>query len=378
MRRALVVAAFLSAPVQASPQEVEKVAVPGKDAAFELVKVAGAKHDGRELAPFWIGKHEVTWGEFSLYYETPKEVKVDGVTRPSQPDVKDPKEAFEGGAEQTPKHPANSIGWYAAMGYCEWLSKRTGRRYRLPTEAEWEAACGPAPAGLDAHAWHAGNSSEQTHEVGSLEPNALGIHDLLGNVWENVLEPFAPPAHGAVLKGGAWNSKAERVGPAVRQEVLEDWLESDPKRPLRVWWVTDGRFIGFRVVRVPDHDAAAAAKIAVENLKVVKKPRKPEWWTTVSGEIVNGGTEALLEVEVTVYYLDEDGKPMSVDPKDKPVYNKVYPVLVNSRHAGEVRQPLAPGGRRKFELEVPHPMVEAGALDLSQVGAKVTGVRVKR
>lgn len=378
MRRAFVVVAALLLPAVASAQDAETVKVPGKDVAFEVIRLAGRKHDGRELAPVWMGKHEVTWGDFTHYYETPKEMKVDGVTRPSQPDVKDPKEAFEGGAEQTPKHPANSIGWYAAMGYCEWLSKKTGQRWRLPTEAEWEAACGPLPEDLDEHAWHAGNSDAQTHEVGTKKANALGFHDLLGNVWENVLEPLAPPAHGPVLKGGAWNAKADRVAPAIRQEVLEDWLESDPKRPLRIWWVTDGRFIGFRVVRVPDHDDAAAAKVAVENLKVAAKPRKPEWWTKVTGEIVNHTGAELLEVEVRVFYLDEDGKPMKTDPKDKPVYNYVYPVLTNARHAGEVRTPLAPGARRTFELEVPHPMVEAGALDLDKVGAVVTGVRIKK
>jgi hypothetical protein len=343
-------------------QAVEKVQIPGKSTSFELVEVK----DGP--APFWIGKHEVTWEEFSLYYESYKEAKVDGVTRPSQPDVKDPKEAFENGAEQTPRHPANSIGWYAAMGYCEWLSKKTGQRYRLPTEAEWTLACG-TPGPLDDVAWHKGNSDAQTHAVGGKKANARGLHDVLGNVWEHVLEPFKAPANDAVLKGGAWNTDPSKVAPDVRQPVIEDWLESDPKRPLRIWWVTDGRFIGFRLLRTEGWDATGSG-VKVENLKIVRKAKRPEWWTLVSGEVVNAGTAAVSEVEVKVFYL-EDGKPMTVDPKDKPVFNYAYPALPG-------KAPLKPGERRAFELEVPHPMVEAGALDLDKVDAKVTGVRIAK
>ncbi|HEX7898341.1 MAG TPA: SUMF1/EgtB/PvdO family nonheme iron enzyme [Planctomycetota bacterium] len=337
-------------------QAVEKVQIPGKAASFELVEVKGGK-----LPAFWIGKHEVTWEEFSLYYESYKEAKTDGVTRPSQPDVKDPKEAFENGAEQTKRHPANSIGWYAAMGYCEWLSKKTGQRYRLPTEAEWTLACG-TPGPVDDVAWHKGNSDAQTHAVGGKKPNALGLHDVLGNVWEHVLEG---PARDSVLRGGAWNSDAKAD---VRQPIIEDWLESDPKRPLRIWWVTDGRFIGFRLARTAGWDATAAGA-KIENLKIAQKAKKPEWWTRVSGEVVNAGTATLAEVEVKVFYLDEAGQPMSLDPKDKPVYNYAYPVLSD-------QAPLKPGERRAFALDVPHPMVEAGALDLDKIDAKVTGVRI--
>lgn len=342
-------------------QAVEKIQIPGKPAAFELVEVKEAAHP-----PFWIGKTEVTWEEFSLYYETYKEAKTDGVTRPSQPDVKDPKEAFESGGEQTPRHPANSVGWYGAMGYCEWLSKKTGQRYRLPTEREWELACGAAAA-LDEVAWHKGNSEEQTRPVGSKKANARGLHDMLGNVWEHVLEG---PARDSVLKGGAWNTDPAKIATNARQPILEDWLESDPKRPLRVWWVTDGRFIGFRVARVADWDPKGGGA-KVENLKISKKARKPEWWTTVSGEVVNAGSAPLAEVEVKVFYLDEDGKRMSLDPKDKPVYNYAYPALPHTA-------PLKPGERRTFELEVPHPMVEAGALDLDKVDAVVSGARVAK
>ncbi|HLF92994.1 MAG TPA: SUMF1/EgtB/PvdO family nonheme iron enzyme [Planctomycetota bacterium] len=397
---ALVLLASPAALAQEAPKK-ETVLIPGTTVRFDLVSLPGGKvtigspeaEPGRkkdeaqrevELKPFWIGTHEVTWEEYSLYYESWRQAKVDGITRPSQPDVIDPKEPFENGADQGKRHPAISIGWYGATGYCEWLTKKTGQKYRLPTEAEWEYAAragskAAAPGPLDDHAWYKGNSGDHSHEVGKRKPNAFGLYDVFGNTWENCLEPFAPPAGAPVVRGGGWNTPAMDVRAANRQVVPDEWAERDPKRPLRLWWLTDGNFVGFRVVRVPGPDGKdAASKVEVKDLRIVKTGKRPDYLDRVSGEIVYTGDATLDEVEVTVFFLDEDGKPMMKDPKDKPCYSLVYPVLAGSAHGEAVRKPLKKGESRKFELDVPHPFLETGSLDLDKVQARVTHVRISQ
>jgi len=393
-RRALVVAALLTCALRVSAQEKETVAIPDSTVKFDLVHIAGGKAkigdappSDVDLKPFWIGAREVTWDEYSLYYEARKAARLDGVTRPSQPDVIDPKEPFPNGEAQGGTHPAISIGWFGAVGYCEWLTRKTGLKYRLPTEAEWEVAAragsaDAAPAPLEDFAWFEGNSGKNSHEVGQKKPNAWGLYDVFGNAWENCLEPFAPPAQGPAVRGGGWNTFAKDVRASKRQAVPDDWAERDPKRPLRLWWLTDGNFVGFRVVRVPDASVQAfeplAAKVEVRNLKIVKTGKRPDFLDRVSGEIAYAGDVALDEVEVTVFFLDEDGKPMMKDPKDKPAFSVVYPVMANSFHDGDGRKPLAKGGTRAFEVDVPHPFLETGPLDLDKVGAKVSYVHASK
>src|SRR5438876_135446 len=97
------------------------------------------------------------------------------------------------------KHPAICMTHHAAMKYCEWLSKKTGKDYRLPTEAEWEYACRagttspygiPEGAKLEDYAWYKENSGIESrpagapHAIGTKKPNAWGIHDMHGNVME--------------------------------------------------------------------------------------------------------------------------------------------------------------------------------------------------
>lgn len=383
----------LAALPAAAQEAKETVAIPDSTVKFDLVRLPGGKTKisraqgdaprELDLRPFWIGVREVTWEEYSLYYEARKAARLDGVTRPSQPDVIDPKEPFPNGEAQGGTHPAISIGWFGAVGYCEWLTRKTGQKYRLPTEAEWEYAAragspDDAPSPIEEFAWFEGNSGKNSHEVGGRKPNGFGLYDILGNAWENCLEPFAPPAQGPAVRGGGWNTPARDVRVTKRQVYSDDWAERDPKRPLRLWWLTDGNFVGFRLVRLPNSARkdfeSLAAKVEVKDLKVAKSGKRPDYLDRITGEIVNGGDVALDEVEVTVFFLDEEGKPMMKDPKDKPSFSIVYPVLANSYHDDTVREPLHKGAARKFELDVPHPFLETGPLDLDKVGARVTYV----
>ena len=91
-------------------------------------------------------------------------------------------------------NPVENVKWQDAIEFCEKLSERTGKKFRLPTEAEWEYACragkearyffGNKEAKLRKYAWYWENSEKKTHPVGTKKPNRWGLYDMLGNVWE--------------------------------------------------------------------------------------------------------------------------------------------------------------------------------------------------
>jgi formylglycine-generating enzyme required for sulfatase activity len=221
--------------------------IPGTTVKFELVRVPSAKlPDGTEAPVFWIGKTEVTWDEFERWYLTPRDESVDAITRPSPA-----YEPYDRGWGRG-RRPAVGISFHAAKTYCEWLSKKTGRAFRLPTEAEWERAARAGAPGetlepLAEHAWFQENADGKTQEVGRKRANALGLHDALGNAWEYCVDPAGAP----VLRGGSWKDPASTLRFATRQAVLPKWNERDPQRPRSRWWIVDGPFVGFRVARGP-------------------------------------------------------------------------------------------------------------------------------
>ena len=100
----------------------------------------------------------------------------------------------------------------------------TADGYRLPTEAEWEYACRAGTTGarygeLDAIAWHRGNSAGRIHKVGAKEPNAWGIHDMLGNAWEWCWDLYDSEVYGSyrVLRGGGWSDEHWSCRASVRR-----------------------------------------------------------------------------------------------------------------------------------------------------------------
>jgi len=382
-------------PLASSAQEAgkpETVVVPGTEVKFDVVSVPAGKCKAGDLKPFRMGKNEVTWGEFELFYGTPKGAAVDGVTRPT------PGREFLGqvglpGHFQEAKRPVICLRWHSAMGYCHFVSKKTGHLYRLPTEAEWEHAClaGAAAAPAD-QAWSKESSQDRTHEVGEKKPNAFGLCDMLGNVWEYGLEPFSPPDFTPVLRGGAWNMPAAEMVAARRQSIPENWYEQDPNRPRSVWWLTGDYSQGFRMVRVADASdlkdrEAYAAKIEVtfqkSEEKTVKKGASAEFFCRVSGEAKNAGDRALDELHVLVHYLDPKGKPHLTDIQgaDKPgraTFGYVFPALVNSAYAGDHRQPMKPGESRKFTVDLPQSFDGEEHVQADKFGAQVVGVVFSR
>jgi formylglycine-generating enzyme required for sulfatase activity len=120
---------------------------------------------------------------------------------------------FTGGGDL---RPVERVSFGDVQAFLGLLNIRcAGRRYRLPSEVEWEHAVRAgapgdtvSPHSLDDCAWHSGNSHGRTHPVGRKVPNAWGLHDMLGNVWEWVLyrSRSEGSVHSGILRGGAWNS----------------------------------------------------------------------------------------------------------------------------------------------------------------------------
>jgi formylglycine-generating enzyme required for sulfatase activity len=217
----------------------------------------------RVLIPshFAIGRFEITMDEFSAFVadskmavgeQCRKIVGVNGATArwgPSEASFRQP------GFEVTGKHPVVCISWHDAQAYVAWLGRRTGKLYRLPTEAEWEYAAragtstsysfGNDPTELCAYAkfadlgspfgWRGACRSDivtyGTIPVGSLKPNPWGLFDMHGNAWEWVQDCWTPnaveiPTDGSafsrpgceigVIRGGSWAAGFGRSRSASR------------------------------------------------------------------------------------------------------------------------------------------------------------------
>jgi formylglycine-generating enzyme required for sulfatase activity len=146
--------------------------------------------------------------------------------------------------EQADDHPVVCITWNDAQAFCTWLSLKSSRTVRLPTEAEWEYACragtktrwsfGDDASLLEAHAWARANSGMQTRPVGRKRPNAWGLFDMHGNMWEwcedwagpypeRAVDPAGPSSgERKILRGGGWDSPAEACRSSYRCQDAQD------------------------------------------------------------------------------------------------------------------------------------------------------------
>jgi len=385
----LVVLLACDPPPQAAPPE--KVTIPGTTVAFETVALPG---EAGKMGAFKIGTREVTWAEFNAYFES-KDLATgtDAVSRPTRAisyfgQVGVPAHFLEA------KRPVTNVRWHSAIGYCDWLSKKTGGYWRLPTEVEWEYAAragekGEVPASIDDLAWHKGNSQNRTHEGAEKKPNAFGLYDTLGNLWEYCLEFEKGSEFAPVLKGGCWSSPPGEIRFGTRQGVPLSWFEEDPNRPRSVWWLTNkDQSQGYRVVCAADpadqkERAAAAAKIEVKiagsKEKVLKTETSQAFFAEVAGEIKNGSDKTLDEVEVLVYYVDEKGKPHLIDVagSNKPgqaTFSKCWPVIASGKLEG-ARAPLKPGESRKFTVDIPQTFDNPPDVEPEKFAGRATNVR---
>jgi formylglycine-generating enzyme required for sulfatase activity len=259
----LVLAAAPGPTAQTATATAERYqeSIPGTLVEFEMVMVPGGRasfSDGEtdlaaDVGPFYIGRTEVTWDMydvFALGLDEPAEGSAgsDAIARPSNP---------YGAPDYGWGHagfPVMSVTRHAAETFCAWLSDKTGRTYRLPTEAEWmrAAVLASGDAALSADrlselAWHDANSERQTHAVGTRAPDALGLFDLFGNTAEWVITSNGD----LVTRGGSFREAVDAIGPDARAKQTFMWNERDPQLPKSQWWLSDGPFVGFRLVSSP-------------------------------------------------------------------------------------------------------------------------------
>jgi formylglycine-generating enzyme required for sulfatase activity len=134
---------------------------------------------------------------------------------------------------QTDNDPASCISWFDAMEFCRWLSGETGMNIRLPSEAEWEYTCragtdGDFAGDVEQMAWHRANSGYRTHPVGQKTPNAWGLYDMHGNVWEWCLDMWHSGYESAPTDGSPW-MEAKFFEPVMRGGTFINpqwWLRS--------------------------------------------------------------------------------------------------------------------------------------------------------
>ena len=249
--------------------------IEGTTVSFEMMPVnttwaamirGGGRYSEWQVGrgPFWISKTEVPWQLYDLFTYgldetgTEGDPEVDAVSRPSKPYISMDRGFGRAG------YPVISVSFHGAQTFCKWLSRKTGRTYRLPTQAEWVLACGagsgnkpPADSGdlnpVGDYAWYAENANFKTHLVATKKPNAIGLYDMYGNASE-----WCSAADGSgVTMGGSHRDGAGAIGCSARVEPTDQLNELDPQIPKGIWWLTDAGFVGLRVVCVPEEDLGA-------------------------------------------------------------------------------------------------------------------------
>lgn len=235
--------------------------LPGSTSKIRMLGIPGGtlKIGGKPVAvkPFWMARTETPWEVYDVFLDsgTPSpaydqtDFPADAIARPSKSYILPDLGWGHNG------YPAINVSHLSVDMFCRWLSSVTKKKYRLPTEAEWEWACREGNAGawkmpevtLAKQAWYLKNSGEIAHPVGKKAANKFGLQDMLGNPGEWATDMEGKP----VLCGGTFLDPAAKVTPTMRRRWSPDWQRTDPQFPKSRWWLADGKFVGFRVVCEP-------------------------------------------------------------------------------------------------------------------------------
>ena len=276
-----------------------KETIPGSSVSFDMIAIPSGSFEMKiypdnafkkkpldqkiiRLSPFFMAKLELTWDAYRVFLS---DVESEGRVHDNDSDLDaisgatppwgDPAQGWGMG-----QRPAISMTWQAATTYCQWLSKKTGKTYRLPTEAEWEYACRANSAiesfsdeEMNGRIVYRDNSKGKTHLPDQMRANAFGLINMLGNVKEfcsdwysdnplsraqgEILYNPQGPAKGdeRVIRGGSYRTKKEALRAYFRENTQHDrWLKTDPQMPKSIWWYSDCKDVGFRLVCEWDGD----------------------------------------------------------------------------------------------------------------------------
>jgi formylglycine-generating enzyme required for sulfatase activity len=307
---------IFTAPATVTKFDTFDEKIPGTTVSFKMVAVPGGefKMGTPEQEPFrrtdegpvidvavdsfWIGEIEVSWNEYLAFFNATgsqgrkeaveTEVETDAISGATPP-WGAPDQGWGKGTR-----PAISMSHLGAVTYCRWLSKVTGKKYRLPTEAEWEYAArggkntpyffegspkdyestgfwhklfGPDTTTINSYVIYQENTPNKTQEPSKVKANPFGLKNMLGNVSEFCLDFYDPAVYSKypktlvknprgprdgmerVVRGGAYNNSAKDLRAGRRDFTrTKDWLVTDPQIPKSIWWYSDCKNVGFRVV----------------------------------------------------------------------------------------------------------------------------------
>ncbi len=250
-----------------------------------------------DVEPFYMGKFEVTWELYNEFLATYSQLGMTQYKRPPPAQLADavtyptpiydieagPKLQRMGG--RVGQYPAVIMSRFAARQFTKWISRKTGRFYRLPSEAEWEYACragtstaysfGDNPKQLAEYGWFIDNSELKDgdsgyHPVGQKKPNPWGLYDMHGNVAEWVIDQYAADSYASlagsgvvpasktvrwptkrypgVIRGGGYESEPEQCRSAARYVARVSLNMDDPEVPKSAHYDVNGFWVGFRIV----------------------------------------------------------------------------------------------------------------------------------
>ncbi len=290
--------------------------IPGTGISFKMIAIPGGsfKMGTPDNEPYrkadegpvidvsvdsiWMGEIEVSWNEYLAFFSaTASQGRKEAIENDGETDGISGATPPWGAPDQgwgKGTRPAITMSYHGAETYCRWLSSVTGKKYRLPTEAEWEFAArggttapyffegSPKDFGtegiwrklfgadttiINSYVIYQENSSNRTQEPSRVWANPFGLKNMLGNVAEFCLDFYDPavyskypktlvknprgPRNGLehVIRGGTYDSPAKNVRAGRRDFTrTKEWLETDPQIPKSIWWYSDSKNVGFRVV----------------------------------------------------------------------------------------------------------------------------------